>query len=65
MKELANDYTLTIEPQLPFVYLPPSVFTSFVDAVNEKTKGKYNDPVCDVSKNACKFPVSCDKVPNS
>jgi len=61
-QEIASDFTLAIEPQLPFIYLPPAIFSMFVQNVNEKTKGLYKDPVCSLENNACKFPVTCDKV---
>ena len=62
MDYLARDYTLRLEPQLPYVYLPPNLYETFAEKVNALTKDKYDTPVCNLLDKACVYPMSCDKI---
>ena len=54
--------TMRFEPQLPFVYLPSSLWADLADRVNKKYAAIYVDPPCSLEAKVCFFKTTCDKV---
>jgi hypothetical protein len=62
--KLGSNMVLKMEPALPYIYLPKTLYEKFTQYVNAKYASVYDEPVCNFGKKACVFPESCDRVQN-
>ena len=60
--KIATDLSLRLEPQLPYIYFPGNVYKKFSEYINKEYEKIYMEPVCNFSKKACIFKMTCDKV---
>jgi len=53
-------YTVRLSPELPYVYLPQSLYEWTISTINDEYRGKYHIDPCNKDANKCRFPVGCD-----
>lgn len=59
-KKLAQDENhVKLSPELPYLYLPSSLYEVFIDRVNLLYDGTQWKPICDKEMNRCRFGMHC------
>jgi len=54
-----DGYLLRFSPELPYLYLPESIYDRVIQKINKVYKDEYSIDICNKSANKCRFPVSC------
>jgi len=55
--EVVRERFVSLEPQLPFLYIPDSDFSKFREQLNNII----GTPICSYSDNVCKFQAPCSE----
>jgi len=59
---IGENMIVRLEPQLPYIYMPTSVYQKFADFVNVRFQNKFKENVCNYSTKTCMIPQPCKDV---